>query len=123
PLARPHLLPLFPTRLLPILVDATPPRAVPSLSLHDALPILAMLRERFHEYRAPFMSNSIEILGSVLGFESVAIGGVALALESMSDRKSTRLNSSHVKISYAVCCLKKKRKDELTRYDRNGTDV
>src|SRR5207302_10369664 len=25
------------------------------------------------------------------------------------DRKSTRLNSSHVKISYAVCCLKKKR--------------
>src|SRR5690606_39874718 len=27
---------------------------------------------------------------------------------SMSDRKSTRLNSSHVKISYAVFCLKKK---------------
>src|SRR5690606_41694101 len=26
------------------------------------------------------------------------------------DRKSTRLNSSHVKISYAVCCLKKKKK-------------
>src|SRR5690606_41830027 len=25
-----------------------------------------------------------------------------------ADRKSTRLNSSHVKISYAVCCLKKK---------------
>src|SRR5690606_41007690 len=25
------------------------------------------------------------------------------------DRKSTRLNSSHVKISYAVCCLKKKK--------------
>src|SRR5690606_42140742 len=28
-----------------------------------------------------------------------------------SDRKSTRLNSSHVKISYAVFCLKKKKKD------------
>src|SRR5690606_41491566 len=28
------------------------------------------------------------------------------------DRKSTRLNSSHVKISYAVCCLKKKRDDK-----------
>src|SRR3984957_19763232 len=28
-----------------------------------------------------------------------------------SDRKSTRLNSSHVKISYAVFCLKKKHKD------------
>src|SRR5690606_41988022 len=31
------------------------------------------------------------------------------------DRKSTRLNSSHVKISYAVFCLKKKKKiDEIT---------
>src|SRR5690606_41171250 len=31
-----------------------------------------------------------------------------------TDRKSTRLNSSHVKISYAVFCLKKKRKDGPT---------
>src|SRR5690606_39668323 len=30
---------------------------------------------------------------------------------STSDRKSTRLNSSHVKISYAVFCLKKKKLD------------
>src|SRR5690606_40619837 len=30
------------------------------------------------------------------------------------DRKSTRLNSSHVKISYAVFCLKKKRLKQLT---------
>src|SRR5690606_41213151 len=30
------------------------------------------------------------------------------------DRKSTRLNSSHVKISYAVFCLKKKNKEEST---------
>src|SRR5690606_41927494 len=29
--------------------------------------------------------------------------------QAMTDRKSTRLNSSHVKISYAVFCLKKKR--------------
>src|SRR5690625_6720976 len=29
--------------------------------------------------------------------------------QSHEDRKSTRLNSSHVAISYAVCCLKKKR--------------
>src|SRR5690606_41029053 len=35
------------------------------------------------------------------GFRGEAPGG---------DRKSTRLNSSHVKISYAVFCLKKKRK-------------
>src|SRR5690606_40960647 len=39
-------------------------------------------------------------------------GEAALALARMQDRKSTRLNSSHVKISYAVFCLKKKKKKE-----------
>src|SRR5690554_7003830 len=34
--------------------------------------------------------------------------GAAGAIESIADRKSTRLNSSHVRISYAVFCLKKK---------------
>src|SRR5690349_23065837 len=33
-----------------------------------------------------------------------------LAVEEREDRKSTRLNSSHVEISYAVFCLKKKKK-------------
>src|SRR5690554_7786938 len=33
-----------------------------------------------------------------------------LAHEGLKDRKSTRLNSSHVRISYAVFCLKKKKK-------------
>src|SRR5690606_39687409 len=33
--------------------------------------------------------------------------------EISQDRKSTRLNSSHVKISYAVFCLKKKKKKEV----------
>src|SRR5207302_8277425 len=32
-----------------------------------------------------------------------------------TDRKSTRLNSSHVKISYAVFCLKKKKKKKTTK--------
>src|SRR5215475_15762003 len=32
------------------------------------------------------------------------------------DRKSTRLNSSHVKISYAVFCLKKKKKQKTVNY-------
>src|SRR5688572_31392768 len=31
------------------------------------------------------------------------------------DRKSTRLNSSHSQISYAVFCLKKKKKDKITQ--------
>src|SRR5690606_39914593 len=35
--------------------------------------------------------------------------GLRLQAHGVSDRKSTRLNSSHVKISYAVFCLKKKK--------------
>src|SRR5690242_20868881 len=34
------------------------------------------------------------------------------------DRKSTRLNSSHMSISYAVFCLKKKKKKKLDGYSR-----
>src|SRR5690349_23379081 len=37
-------------------------------------------------------------------------GGLALTEPNAGDRKSTRLNSSHVEISYAVFCLKKKKK-------------
>src|SRR5207302_6895257 len=40
----------------------------------------------------------------------VALGTHPL-MSDAQDRKSTRLNSSHVKISYAVFCLKKKRKN------------
>src|SRR5690606_39622442 len=36
---------------------------------------------------------------------------VASSVKLSGDRKSTRLNSSHVKISYAVFCLKKKKKE------------
>src|SRR6266498_4529694 len=38
---------------------------------------------------------------------------VARRCRHRSDRKSTRLNSSHVRISYAVFCLKKKKKKKL----------
>src|SRR5690606_41498344 len=39
------------------------------------------------------------------------------------DRKSTRLNSSHVKISYAVFCLKKKKRLNITHLKRSYTVV
>src|SRR5690349_24077978 len=39
----------------------------------------------------------------------------------IGDRKSTRLNSSHVEISYAVFCLKKKKKKEKTQHNRRLT--
>src|SRR3989442_11526705 len=38
---------------------------------------------------------------------------LALLFRVLSDRKSTRLNSSHVRISYAVFCLKKKKQSVL----------
>src|SRR2546427_6367155 len=45
-----------------------------------------------------------------------AVWGVQLTSRlSISDRKSTRLNSSHSQISYAVFCLKKKKKNKRTR--------
>src|SRR5205814_8385915 len=40
---------------------------------------------------------------------------VALVRHLRLDRKSTRLNSSHLGISYAVFCLKKKKKSEIMR--------
>src|SRR5690606_39781765 len=44
---------------------------------------------------------------------------LAFGLTATSDRKSTRLNSSHVKISYAVFCLKKK----STEYAAGGGTI
>src|SRR3989442_2210181 len=38
-----------------------------------------------------------------------------ISQESLADRKSTRLNSSHVRISYAVFCLKKKKRAPKNR--------
>src|SRR3712207_8800614 len=52
--------------------------------------------------------------GAVLGLRQRAGGGagrgVGAARGNRRDRKSTRLNSSHANISYAVFCLKKKKK-------------
>src|SRR5690349_17704158 len=42
-------------------------------------------------------------------------------LAELGDRKSTRLNSSHVEISYAVFCLKKKKKNKKTLLDSKKT--
>src|SRR2546430_10787745 len=55
------------------------------------------------------------------GERPVAAPGRAVARPAVRgvqtlDRKSTRLNSSHSQISYAVFCLKKKKKNSRTRY-------
>src|SRR5699024_12761898 len=88
-----------------------------TLSLHDALPISKGLVE--------FINNDevVEFLGKE-NFEGVitkkgakieadfcvvAVGVKPNVDIAREDRKSTRLNSSHVSISYAVFCLKKKK--------------
>src|SRR5207302_9000047 len=43
--------------------------------------------------------------------------GAPRSRDERPDRKSTRLNSSHVKISYAVFCLKKKKKKKKTKHN------
>src|SRR5947199_6521861 len=42
-----------------------------------------------------------------------------MALKHLRDRKSTRLNSSHLGISYAVFCLKKKKKTKYNKQTMN----
>src|SRR5690554_7470943 len=52
----------------------------------------------------------LRALADAFGFDLVSREAVT-AKDLSGDRKSTRLNSSHVRISYAVFCLKKKTKD------------
>src|SRR5581483_12456994 len=66
-----------------------------TLSLHDALPIS---RRCWRQCIVPLHSHT--------------------AAAASRDRKSTRLNSSHANISYAVFCLKKKNKKHSTTLSR-----
>src|SRR3712207_8017680 len=84
-----------------------------TLSLHDALPILiASDLVRAVTFAAlPFVGSAAAVvaLAGVVGlatgfFRPAAYAGLPNLVE---DRKSTRLNSSHANISYAVFCLKK----------------
>src|SRR2546430_13776824 len=68
-----------------------------TLSLHDALPI-------YHAGAHLGRDRGADAVPSVRRVRA-AVGDVHLR-----DRKSTRLNSSHSQISYAVFCLKKKKK-------------
>src|SRR5690625_5614765 len=98
---------------LSLLSMRRPPR--PPLSLHDALPILAESGQGLQRLRGLDAVLAGDDDGGCLfcGRQQLGIG-----LRAGEDRKSTRLNSSHVAISYAVFCLKKRRKQarrEITR--------
>src|SRR5258705_9264540 len=50
------------------------------------------------------------VAGPESGGMELNVGEMATMLSTLADRKSTRLNSSHLGISYAVFCLKKKKR-------------
>src|SRR5690606_39299934 len=92
-------------------------------SLHDALPISkGLLQERAPHQPMQLglvLQRSVRYVANVPGIpvgRLIVLGppGIQVGVElfflqgAAQDRKSTRLNSSHVKISYAVFCLKKK---------------
>src|SRR3712207_6880089 len=85
-----------------------------TLSLHDALPIFgagAGPGDDAEPGPAQRFGDGVAQARLVLDQQHPCRGGrAALAL---LDRKSTRLNSSHANISYAVFCLKKKKKDVI----------
>src|SRR2546429_5257990 len=74
-----------------------------TLSLHDALPISFSAPERLLSGPLTLASS-----GRLLHLQAQIRGELAKLLHHARDRKSTRLNSSHGYISYAVFCLKKK---------------
>src|SRR5256885_12186599 len=86
-----------------------------TLSLHDALPIFLSNLDQGRTIRGERLAHGLR---QVLGARGA--GGEHLA---QSDRKSTRLNSSHLVISYAVFCLKKKNNNYHTLYQSHDSSV
>src|SRR5438874_8191065 len=84
-----------------------PTTEIYTLSLHDALPI-SVSRWSTDEERAPIVNALNAPAPPTTGLPAIGGAGALRALTIGADRKSTRLNSSHVEISYAVFCLKKK---------------
>src|SRR5690625_1286751 len=71
------------------------------------------------EYDLAGFSVGIAEKSKLITGEAIEDGDVVIGLESR-DRKSTRLNSSHVAISYAVFCLKKKKKTDTSSSSEDG---
>src|SRR5690606_41825388 len=95
------LLPAHPTLLLLLLLPLPATTETYTLSLHDALPISS---RRLHA----ISRHALAARSRPGRFASNSVRRARSERRRGSDRKSTRLNSSHVKISYAVFCLKKK---------------
>src|SRR5687768_18265867 len=91
------------TSILFFFFNDTATTEIYTLSLHDALPIFGQLVPQ-KEVQPP---AETKMSASMTTADLVETG----------DRKSTRLNSSHGYISYAVFCLKKKKKQKTPIYN------
>src|SRR5258708_27702833 len=80
-----------------------------TLSLHDALPIYA-----FKKGKPPLRARIVLAIRRAIAMSSLR-STTLNAIRNGRDRKSTRLNSSHQIISYAVFCLKKKKTKHVKR--------
>src|SRR5947199_570203 len=100
----------MPIILLSFFFNDTATTEIYTLSLHDALPI-----------SISFSHQAAKIIDITKQFEYIRLYSDWYCREGRNfqlDRKSTRLNSSHLGISYAVFCLKKKKKkrDDKNQY-------
>src|SRR5204863_8947906 len=95
-------------------LSAPPTSGIYTLSLHDALPICVVIEGDIapaeRDERAPLPAPAAADVEEQVVPDDDVVGEAAPAdvVDPEEDRKSTRLNSSHVEISYAVFCLKKK---------------
>src|SRR5439155_14518716 len=91
-----------------------------TLSLHDALPIsnrCATMSPATVTSSVSCSDSQVSTSGRSSTNRWSSTSQVGQSEPCGEDRKSTRLNSSHVAISYAVFCLKKKKKNMTSRRD------
>src|SRR5438445_1573357 len=92
---------------LQILLDDTQPKI--SSMVNDASHVVYLARGQAQKVDRVFTEAADRLRGQLLHADRILTGTMEAMEEAGSDRKSTRLNSSHANISYAVFCLKKKR--------------
>src|SRR5947209_13407207 len=90
------------------LLSGRPSNEIYTLSLHDALPISPAATPAVCRVVIP-VAASAAIRAAATPAAAFPVRGDTPAGFRSRDRKSTRLNSSHANISYAVFCLKKKK--------------
>src|SRR2546427_8293212 len=97
------------TRIFLFFFNDTATTEIYTLSLHDALPILPFASTWLPGGAGGHLAGAAAWGAGVGALTASTGGGHPVASTRVpADRKSTRLNSSHSQISYAVFCLKKK---------------